>query len=277
MLIVVTGGLVRLTGSGLGCPTWPQCEPGSYTPSFEAADGIHPYIEFGNRMVGIIVGFVALVMVIAVLRKARKSPFVSLSGLVLAGTIFQGVLGGITVRTGLNPGTVMAHFLISMSLIALSTLLVWNARSGPAPSPQVPQRARKLIRGFSWGTVCAVALILVLGTITTGSGPHSGDADEPARFGLDPATMSQLHADSVFLFFGLLAGILLSVRLVGGLQGATRPWLVVLAIALSQGLVGYVQYFLDLPIALVSLHMLGAALLTLTVTWAQASLLRALR
>ncbi len=264
VLIVVTGGLVRLTGSGLGCPTWPQCEPGSYTPSFEPADGIHPYIEFGNRMLGILVGAVALLTVLAVWRWARRRPMTLLAGLVLGGTLAQGVLGGITVRTGLHPGTVMAHFLISMLLVAASTLLLWHLRDRPA-GPEAPP----LLRQLSWATVGVGALVLVLGTVVTGAGPHSGDADEPARLALDPELMSRVHAASVWVFLGLLAAVLLVLRRTPhGAAVLLRPWAVVLAVSLLQGVIGYVQYFTGLPVALVSLHMLGAALLTVALTWA---------
>lgn len=264
VLIVVTGGLVRLTGSGLGCPTWPQCEPGSYTPSFEPADGIHPYVEFGNRMLGILVGAVALLTVLAVWRWARRRPMTLLAGLVLAGTLAQGVLGGITVRTGLHPLTVMAHFLISMLLVVASTLLVWHLRSRP-PGPAAPPLPRQL----SWAVVAVGAVVLVLGTVVTGAGPHSGDADEPARLALDPELMSRVHAASVWVFLGLVLAVLLMLRrMPHGAPGLSRPWVLLLVVTLLQGVIGYVQYFLGLPVALVSLHMLGAALLTVTLTWA---------
>lgn len=271
VLIVVTGGLVRLTGSGLGCPTWPQCEPGSYTPSFEPADGIHPYIEFGNRMLGILVGAVALLTVLAVWRWARRRPMTLLAGLVLGGTLTQGVLGGITVRTGLHPLTVMAHFLISMLLVVASTLLVWHLRSRPS-GPGAPPR----LRGLSWALVGVGALVLVLGTVVTGAGPHSGDADEPARLGLDPELMSRVHAGSVWVFLGLLVAVFLVLRRMPlDARALTRPWTVVLAVTLLQGVIGYVQYFTGLPVALVSLHMLGAALLTVALTWAHRCVLGA--
>jgi cytochrome c oxidase assembly protein subunit 15 len=264
VLIVVTGGLVRLTGSGLGCPTWPQCEPGSYTPSFEPADGIHPYIEFGNRMLGILVGAVALLTVLAVWRWARRRPMTLLAGLVLGGTLAQGVLGGVTVRTGLHPLTVMAHFLISMLLVVASTLLLWHLQarpSGPAAPP--------LLRQLYWATVGLGAVVLVLGTVVTGAGPHSGDADEPARLALDPELMSRVHAASVWVFLGLLVGVFLVLRrMPQDTRALTAPWTVVLAVTLLQGVIGYVQYFTGLPVALVSLHMLGAALLTVCLTWA---------
>lgn len=273
VLIVVTGGLVRLTGSGLGCPTWPRCDPGSYTPVLEAADGIHPYVEFGNRLLGVAVGLVALATFLAVLRWARRRPYPLLAGLVLLGTVLQAVLGGITVLTGLNPFTVMAHFLISMVLIALSTLLVWHSRSGR----RLPRLDRApvpvLVRRLGWGIVAVGVLVLVLGTIVTGSGPHSGDAAELARFDLDPRTMSWLHADSVVLFLGLLAAMLVATRLLPGLAAVRRPYDVLLVVTLGQGLIGYVQYALDLPAPLVAAHMLGAGLLVVALTWAQRSLL----
>lgn len=277
VLIVVTGGLVRLTGSGLGCPTWPQCEPGSYIPTFQAADGIHPYIEFGNRMMGILVGVVALATLVAVLRWGRRRPLPLLAGLVLTGTLGQGVLGGITVLTGLSPVTVMAHFLISMGLVVVSTLLVWHVRSARpqthlagevGPGPVVARRLGVV-------TAAVAAVVLVLGTMVTGAGPHSGDAGDPARLGLDPRTLSWLHADSVMIFCGLVVAVLVTTYLAPTLYAARRPWQVVLGITVAQGLVGYLQYALGLPVPLVSLHMLGAALLTLALTWAVRSLVAA--
>ncbi|MGI8946452.1 MAG: COX15/CtaA family protein [Ornithinimicrobium sp.] len=275
VLIVVTGGLVRLTGSGLGCPSWPQCEPGSYTPTFQTADGIHPYIEFGNRMVGILVGVVALATLVAVLRWGRSRPLPLLAGLVLVGPLAQGVLGGITVRTGLHPATVMAHFLISMALVGTSTLLVWQVRAGWRP----PARAfavgpgALVARRLGMATAAVAAVVLVLGTMVTGAGPHSGDAGDPARLGLDPRTLSWLHADSVMIFCGLVIAMLITTHLVPALAPSRRPWEVVLGVTVAQGLVGYLQYALGLPVALVSLHMLGATLLTLALTWALRSLL----
>lgn len=271
VLIVVTGGLVRLTGSGLGCPTWPQCDPGSYTPTLETADGIHPYIEFGNRLLSVLVGVVAVATVVAVLRWGRRRPLPWLASLVLLGTLFQAALGGLTVLTGLNPWTVMAHFLVSMLLVAVSTLLVWHTRPGPRASPAGPVPA--LVQRLGWAVAGAGALVLVLGTVVTGSGPHSGDAEEPARTGLDPRTMSWLHADSVIVFIGLVVALVVATRLVPGLAPARRSWDVLLAVTLAQGLVGYVQYALGLPVPLVSLHMLGATLLVVALTWAQRSLL----
>lgn len=264
VLIVVTGGLVRLTGSGLGCPTWPECHPGSYTPFLQESASYHPYIEFGNRMLSILVGVAALAAVVAVWRWARHRPGMPLlAGLVIGLTVGQGILGGITVRTGLHPTTVMAHFLISMGLVATSTTLVWRERQPDGPAHNL---APRILHRLSWFTGVVLVAVLVLGTVVTGSGPHSGDADQPARFGFDPRTISWLHADSVMLFVGLVLAMLVATSLVPEVRRSRECWGVVMLISLAQGLVGYAQYLAGLPEILVLVHMFGAAVLTLAVT-----------
>jgi cytochrome c oxidase assembly protein subunit 15 len=266
--IVVTGGLVRLTGSGLGCPTWPECVPGSYTPVVHQPQGIHKYIEFGNRTLTGVVGLAALAALVAVVivvrRQRRRRGLLALGAAPLLGVVAQAVLGGITVRTQLHPATVAAHFLVSAVVIALSAVLVRRMAEpdGPAVS-SVAREARWLAGGLS----VATAVVLVLGTIVTGSGPHSGDAEAPARFGLDPQAMSWLHADAVLVWFGLLAALLLALRLTDAPAVARRAGVVVLAVGLGQGLVGYLQYATGLPIVAVAVHMLGACLLVVAVTW----------
>lgn len=269
-LIVVTGGIVRLTGSGLGCSTWPDCEPGRYTPTFEAADGIHPYIEFGNRLLGVVVGLVAVAAVAAIWRWAReRRGLLRLAGIVLGGTVLQAIIGGITVRTGLHPATVMTHFLLSMVLIAVATALVVREREGDAPpSPVVPG----LVHRVAWLTTAVAAVVLVLGTVVTGSGPHSGDYEDPARFGFDPRTVAWLHADSVMLFCGLVVAMVVATHLVARSSAAPRAWRAVLYVTLAQGAVGYTQYALDLPEVLVGIHMLGACALVVTLTYGVLSL-----
>ncbi len=272
ILIVVTGGLVRLTGSGLGCSTWPQCEPGAFTPAFRPENATHTFIEFGNRVLGIVVGIVALAVVAAVLifaaREIRRRMW-ALAGLVLLGTLGQGVLGGITVLLDLHPGIVMAHFLISMLLIVVSTLLLLTHRRVLPSAASLPPLVQCL--GLLTGLVGAV--VIVLGTIVTGSGPHSGDAEEPARFGFDPHMVSWLHADSVMLFIGLVVAMVVATALLPDAVGARGPWVAVLVVSLIQGVVGYVQYATGVPVPLVSLHMLGACLLTAALTWGVASVL----
>ncbi|SDQ44085.1 cytochrome c oxidase assembly protein subunit 15 [Quadrisphaera sp. DSM 44207] len=262
--IVLTGGLVRLTGSGLGCPTWPQCVPGSYVPTVEQAEGFHKHIEFGNRLLTFVVGALAVAALVAVWRLRPQRPLLRLlAAAPLVGVLAQGVIGGITVRTGLNPLTVALHFLVSMALIAVSTLLVLRAREGDGPPRPLVHPAL-----VWWGRLVAVvaAVVLVLGTLVTGAGPHSGDADEPARLAVDPRTLSWLHADAVLLFVGLVVGLAVTLRVVGAPAVTARRALLVVGVTLAQGALGYTQYALDLARPLVWLHMLGACLLVVAVT-----------
>lgn len=264
VLIVVTGGLVRLTGSGLGCPSWPECVPGSYVPVQEQAEGIHKYIEFGNRTLTGAVGIGAVLVLLAVWRWAgsRRDLMVP-AWVVLAGVVTQAVLGGITVRTGLHPATVSAHFLVSMVLVAASAYLVFRADDPPGPRrPAV----HPLVARVAWLACAVAAAVLALGTVVTGSGPHSGDADEPARLGFDPRTISWLHADAVMLFIGLVVAVWLGARLTGTTARVAEAWRWVLLVTLAQGLVGYIQYLSGLPEVLVLAHMLLASLLVVALT-----------
>lgn len=264
MLIVITGGLVRLTGSGLGCPTWPLCEGDSLTPVIHEAMTFHPFVEYGNRMLSVLVGVGALVTVWAVWRWARsRTPMMGLAWGILGLTVGQGVLGGITVLTGLHPTMVMGHFLVSMSLVALSTWLVLRERQADLAAVPV---APLMVRQLACATGLALIAVLILGTIVTGSGPHSGDAETPARFGFDPRTVSWLHADFVMLFVGLVVAMVVATSLISGAGRAREWWGWVLLISVAQGLVGYTQYLTGLPEMLVLVHMLGAAALTATVT-----------
>ncbi len=261
--IVVTGGLVRLTGSGLGCPSWPQCVPGSYTPVPHQAEGYHRFIEFGNRTLTSVVSIAALLTVYAVWRwAARRRDLLVPAVVVVAGVGVQAVLGGITVRTGLNPVTVAAHFLVSMALVAASAYLLFRA---PEPPGTRPLAVHPLVERVAWATCAVAAVVLALGTVVTGSGPHSGDADEPARFGLDPRSVSWLHADAVMLFCGLVVAVWVAARLTGSSAAPGRAWAAVLVVTLAQGVVGYTQYFTGLPWAVVLVHMLLASLLVVAV------------
>ena len=263
--IVVTGGLVRVTGSGLGCPTWPECTDGSITPTVTQPQGFHKYIEFGNRTLTSVLVILALATVVTVWVAAPRRAMKVASIVVLGGVVAQALLGGVTVLLGLNPAIVAAHFLLSMGLVAASSYL-WFARHEGAGPPQslVPP----LVSRLGWVTAAFGAAVLALGTVVTGSGPHSGDANEPNRFGFDPRTVSWLHADLVMIFIGLVVATWLAARLtaVDDERGPARAWLVVLAVGLGQGLIGYVQYFTNLPEALVIAHMLGASLLVVSLT-----------
>ncbi|MGY1826502.1 COX15/CtaA family protein [Blastococcus sp. SYSU DS0541] len=252
--IVLTGGVVRLTGSGLGCPTWPRCTDESFVTTPEM--GIHGVVEFGNRLLTFVLAVLAVALVVVVVRSPRRD-LRPLATAAFLGIPAQGVIGGITVLTGLNPWTVAAHFLVSMGLVALTTVLWLRSREPGVGQPLLKPPFRLLV-----GAIAVVtALVLVMGTVVTGSGPHSGDPDA-GRTGLDPELVSHLHADAVFLLLGLTVALLVALYATdspGRVRRAARDLLVV---QLAQGVVGYAQYFTGLPILLVLLHMLGAVLIT---------------
>jgi cytochrome c oxidase assembly protein subunit 15 len=257
--IVVTGGLVRVTGSGLGCPTWPQCAPGSYTPTERQAESWHKYVEFGNRTLTFVLVIIAAATLVAVVTaRPRRRPLVLLGTVPLLGTVAQAVLGGITVLTGLNPYLVSAHFLLTMVIIAASTVLLSRAQeAGDGPPVAL---VRPEIRAMSLVLVAVTALVLVIGTVVTGSGPNSGDARTEARYPFDPRTVSWLHADLVLLFLGLVVGMILALHLTDAPAPATRRAWWLLAVSTAQGVVGYVQFFAGLPWVVVVVHLLGTTL-----------------
>lgn len=263
--IVLTGGVVRLTGSGLGCPTWPRCTDQSFVP--HGALGIHGAIEFGNRMVTFLLAAIAIATFLVALGSGR-SPLVKLSVVLGLGVPAQAVIGGVTVLTDLNPWIVAFHLLVSLAMIGVAVVLLRRVDEGDGPAvPTVPRALVHLARlTFVVGWV-----VLYLGTVVTGSGPHAGDLAAP-RNGLDPRTISQLHTDFVFLLLGLTIALVFALRAVSAPPRAQRAALVLLAIELSQGAVGFVQYFTDLPIALVALHLLGAALTSAGLAWVLVSL-----
>ena len=263
--IVATGGAVRLTGSGLGCPTWPRCTDTSFVP--HQALGYHGVIEFGNRMLTWVLIAIAIATWVAVWRRAGSTRADRQLATVLAlGIPFQGVIGGITVLTDLNPWVVALHFLLSMALVSGSTVLVHRTR--PYPDTEVaapePSSAQRLGRYLSWLTYLVTWVTIYLGTVVTGSGPHAGDADAP-RNGLAPDHATQLHADAVFVLIGLSVALVVFTRVLGVPQQRTA--LTFVGLLAVQGVIGVVQYVTDLPILLVILHMAGSAALLIGATW----------
>jgi cytochrome c oxidase assembly protein subunit 15 len=262
--VVVTGGAVRLTGSGLGCPTWPRCTDQSYVTTPEM--GINGAIEFGNRMLFFVVGLIALAgLVTVLLQRPRRRALVPLAVAVFLGIPAQGVIGGITVLTNLNPWVVGLHFLASMAVL-WAAYAFWR-RSAEPDGPVVPAVPGPL-RALTLVLAVASAAVLVIGTWVTGSGPHAGDHGA-ARNGLAPELIAQLHADAVFLLIGLSVATWFALRAVGT-TGPARAALVLIAVELGQGLIGFVQYFTHLPEILVGAHMLGSCLVwlaTLAVHW----------
>jgi cytochrome c oxidase assembly protein subunit 15 len=267
--LVVTGGAVRLTGSGLGCPTWPKCTDASYSAT--EAMGVHGAIEFGNRLLNFVLVAVALACLVEAIReRPRRRSLLVLSVGVLAYIPVQAVLGGITVLTKLNPWVVGLHFLASIGLITVAYAL-WRrtAEGDRSPVLLVPVPLRQL----GALTALAGAAVIAVGVVVTGSGPHAGDA-HARRTGLDPAAVAQAHADLVCLLIGLTIALVLALRGVGAARPIVRAAVVLLAIELGQGLIGFVQYFTHLPVVLVGVHLLGAALVwvgILHVLWAMRS------
>jgi cytochrome c oxidase assembly protein subunit 15 len=257
-LLVVTGGAVRLTGSGLGCPTWPTCTDASLVPTKELAG--HGVIEFGNRTLTFLLTITAIAVLVVVWRSARRD-LRTLAVLCFLGIPVQAALGGVTVLTGLNPWIVAGHFLLSMVIVAIATTL-WLRSTEPGVGQLVVRRPIPLL---VTGIAVVTGAVLVIGTVVTGSGPHSGDP-KAGRTGFDPELVSQLHADVVFLLIGLTVALLVALYATdspGRVRRAARDLLIV---ELAQGVIGYVQYFTGLPIAVVLLHMLGAALITIAAT-----------
>lgn len=259
--IIVTGGAVRLTGSGLGCPTWPRCTEDSFVS--HPALGIHGAIEFGNRLITFVVAAVVGLAWLAALRlRPRRRDLVALASILLAGVPLQAVAGGITVLTGLNPWWVSVHFLLSPALVAIAVIFVRRCGE-PAgrTQPTVPRPVRQL----AYATFAAAAVVIYIGTLVTGSGPHAGDERAP-RNGLDPESISQLHTDVAFLLLGLTIGTLLAFRAVGAPDRALSATRWLLGVEVAQSVIGFAQYFTGLPTVLVGLHLLGSALMVVTAT-----------
>ena len=267
-LIVVTGAAVRLTKSGLGCPTWPQCGDGSFVTRSQFS--LHGVVEFTNRIVSLGVGLVIAAVVVGSFRLAeRRRDLRILSGGLVLGFVAQAVLGGLTVIFHLNPALVAGHFLVSM-------LLLWNAavldtRSRQPAGPAVPLVRRELIL-LADLLVAAAGAVLILGTVVTGAGPHSGDTGDVQRFEINIRSAAQLHADSAMLLTGLIIATAFAARLVSGPR-ITRKLATALSITVvAQIAIGFTQYFLGIPTGLVAIHVAGATLLWILTLYLRLSL-----
>jgi cytochrome c oxidase assembly protein subunit 15 len=250
--LVLTGGAVRLTGSGLGCPTWPECTPGSYTPVPNQAEGqLHAWIEFGNRLLTFALVAVALAVLVHVLYKQRRDLRLLALGQVL-GIFGQGILGGITVLTQLHPLTVAAHLLLSILLIGGATSL-YDRREIAIRKIKSEDKMRF---NLSLAHIYLTFFVIVLGTLVTGSGPHAGDEDTQ-RFGFNIRAISTIHAEAVIALLGLTLALYVAAR-----QNPLhrRKIIIFTVIALAQGAIGYIQYFMGIPEIIVALHLLGATL-----------------
>ncbi len=256
--ITVTGVAVRVTGSGLGCPTWPRCTPDSFIPvAHPEHSWVNMSVEFGNRLLTFAVLAVGAMCLLTAWRlRPRRTDLVRLAWLQPAGVLAQALWGGLVVRTMLNPVTVSVHFLISIGLIAGCWALYARSREGDAPARRVVHRD---IRRLGHVLVAAVAVLLVAGVVVTGTGPHSGDA-LASRFDFDIETVARLHADIVYVVVGLTFALLFALHVSDAPKHARRAALTLLLIELAQGAIGYIQYFLAVPAFLVGLHVLGSTL-----------------
>ncbi|MFP3990522.1 COX15/CtaA family protein [Streptomyces sp. E11-3] len=259
--IVVTGGAVRLTGSGLGCPTWPKCTDDSLTATSEM--GFHGVIEFGNRMLAyVLCAAVAWAIIAARSQKPRRHSLTRLGWLQFWLVMGNAILGGIVVLVGLNPYTVALHFLLSTTLITVATVMWQRAREGDdAPRPLVGKAVRQLV----WVLVVASAVLVVAGTAVTGSGPHAGDSSEVPRMFFDPEAISRVHAVAAWVVVILTLALWLILKAMDAPRGPLRRTAELFAILLAQGVIGYVQYFTNLPEILVATHMLGSCLVWIAV------------
>lgn len=267
--IIVTGGLVRLTGSGLGCSTWPLCEPGQFAPVFHAAATYHPFVEFGNRvMTGVLVVISVLLILAVVYNPKRTKEVKGLAWTVLGLIALQAIIGGITVLVDLNPAIVAGHMFISLSLVAIATLLHYRISNTPRAGVT---NLRPWLTNLGWVQFTMMVPVLILGVVVTGAGPHSGDNEVGYRLEFDPVAISKLHALFVWLF--VLVVVVLGVGLLAARKTRTaagqpvvsnsqiKTWGILFVVTLAQGAVGYYQTFNGLPILVVLGHMLGAGLL----------------
>ncbi|MEU8487583.1 COX15/CtaA family protein [Streptomyces sp. NPDC048641] len=261
VVIVVTGGAVRLTGSGLGCPTWPKCTDESLTAT--SAMGFHGAIEFGNRMLTyVLCAAVGWAIIAARSQKPWRRGLTRLGWAQFWLVMGNAVLGGIVVLVGLNPYTVAAHFLLSTALIAVATVMWQRTREGDAaPRPLAGKAVRQLV----WILVAATVLLIMVGTVVTGSGPHAGDSSDVERMPLDWETISKAHAVLAWIVVTLTFALWFVLKAVDAPKGPLHRTRDLFLVLLAQGVIGYVQYFTDLPEILVGLHMLGSALVWIAV------------
>ena len=262
--IAVTGAIVRVTASGLGCPTWPQCFPGSFTPVPVAeVPVIHQVVEFGNRMITFLVVLTAALAVVTLTRARRRREVLVYAWLMPASTIVQAVIGGITVLTGLLWWTVAIHLLASMTMVWLSVLLY--VKVGEPDRGVATLRVPKPMRWSAALTAATLSAVLVTGTLVTGAGPHAGDksVEQPVpRLQVEITTLVHMHSTLLVAYLALVVGLGFGLLAVSAPRPVRLRWTVLLALVCAQGLVGTVQFFTGVPAALVAVHVAGAAACT---------------
>ncbi|GAA2001812.1 heme A synthase [Nakamurella flavida] len=257
--IAVTGATVRVTGSGLGCETWPECQPGSLTPvSREDLSAFHQAIEFGNRtLTGVVlVASLGTFLLIWRARPARRG-LPLLAAVLPLGVLFQAVLGGITVLTGLTWWTVAPHMIVSLVLLVVAVAVLHRLQE---PDGEKLQLIPRPLRVLTWSTLGVLGALCVAGTLVTAAGPHAGDAETP-RLELPVRTLAQIHADLMFTYLGLVVALTVGLLAVHAPRRLIKRAVVLIGVTLAQGLIGLVQFAIGVPEALVVAHVLGAVLL----------------
>ena len=250
-VIVFTGALVRLTGSGLGCSDWPRCNEAKFV---DVSSG-HTFIEQANRLfTGVVSASVIAAVLLAHIRKPRRRDLVLLAWSLVIGVLAQIVIGGIVVLTGLNPYANMAHFLVSMVLIACALLLY--RRAAVAPTDRWFRAIPQQLLSLHIALVVVACVAIVTGTVVTATGPHAGD-ENAVRFGFELVSVVRIHSITVITAVTLLTILLVRSRRDNNTD--YRDSLTTLAfVAVSQGAIGYVQYFTGVPVVLVAAHIIGA-------------------
>ncbi|MFV0495455.1 COX15/CtaA family protein [Mycobacterium sp.] len=267
-LIAVTGAIVRVTASGLGCPTWPQCFPGSFTPVAVAeVPRIHQAVEFGNRMVTFLVVIAAVLAVLAVTRARRRTEVLVYAWLMPASTVLQAIIGGITVRTGLLWWTVAVHLLTSMTMVWLAVLLYVKVGEpdNPAENTATHHRVAGPLRLLTALSAVNLAAVLVTGTLVTAAGPHAGDrspARTVPRLEVEITTMTHIHSSLLVSYLALLVGLGFGLAAVRAGRETMRRLGVLIALVSAQAAVGVVQFHTGVPATLVAIHVAGAAACT---------------
>ena len=256
VVIIATGGAVRLTGSGLGCPTWPLCTADSLVPVPGMEEGYHKYIEFGNRMMSPVLGILALLLLVLVwrMRQERRDLFV-LSWIVMGGIIAQALVGGITVWTGLNPFIVGFHYVASLTLVCITAVLLWRVSSPTGPRERAVPTWYLVVTHVA---TLAMAVSVIFGVLTTGAGPHSGDDDVLRRNGFDATLLEHIHAWPGYVLFALT--LVLAIAAWRQKLPTLRWVLLLLGVELVQIAVGLYQARNGLPPLAVGVHMVLASL-----------------
>ncbi|MBB5919292.1 cytochrome c oxidase assembly protein subunit 15 [Actinoalloteichus hoggarensis] len=264
-VIAVTGSVVRVTGSGLGCDAWPECHPGSMVPvAHPEMDAITQWIEFGNRLLSVGIGAVALLCLLGALGlRPRRPRVVRLAAITLAGTLLQALIGGITVWMDLTWWTVATHLLVSMCLVWTAVIMLRSANEGDREPRRLVPAAIQHLAGVATGVLAA---LIIMGTLVTAAGPHAGDPNTP-RLDLPIDVLAQVHAELLFLFLGMLIALAFIFRAVEAPARAWRGYWWLLGVVLAQGAIGMVQYWTGVPEVLVTLHVLGAALVVVACAW----------